>query len=216
MSILGNIFGPKATPVTIPHNVVKNAVWGQRDRYVQNNDFTDYVFRTLGISRLNHLSANTFMLLSDSSKRFMLEQTHDMEEECGLPASSGAFVTAYVPPLSGRKGLAVLIRDDIPGVSHSQPDKHVVLAFNGYFDRDLINAKTFTFSSILTASFNKQGQVSGLDALLLTPETAKNALDYAKTCINQIARGGPLTAAANLARIWPKTANSLDIQPPNP
>ncbi|HEY8190199.1 MAG TPA: hypothetical protein VIF12_05900, partial [Micavibrio sp.] len=88
-------------------------------------------------------------------------------------------------------------------VSRSQPDKHMILGFQGFVEND----EHFSVHSIMAAKFDKKGRVSGLESIPVTPESAARMLACVALNIDQMLKKQPLTAAAN----WEK-AGTVDAE----
>ena len=188
MKFLTRLFADKSPPVTIPFQRVKDSLpaW---ENAVQDNDFTDYVFRTLGISRIRHLNATTYRILADEDRFFSLPKMHDLEETAKIYASEGVFVTAY--QAGKNRGFAVLTRQDIPGIQHTHESRHVLAGFSGLVDED---GQSVRVLRLIAGNKGPDGRVKGLKNIAITPESASQTIDSISLFSMELMNGGKLDA----------------------
>jgi len=215
MPFLKDLFGLKSAPVSIPADDFFNVIWNQPRRFTKDNDYTDYVFKTLGIARINHPKSNTWMYVSNPGQKVPFETLTDYETPRTALASQGVFVTAYNTPFMGRYGLGFLVRDRLDGIKCSQPNRHVSVAMAGFENPDTY---TFDITRIRVGELNSKKRVQSLYNLPVTPENAAKAFELATLGIGQIMRDEPIDLAGNIIKAWKlrRTAENLDNPAPKP
>ncbi|HEY8190472.1 MAG TPA: hypothetical protein VIF12_07280, partial [Micavibrio sp.] len=92
---LKETFQDRADPITIPCAELEKIVWAKQSAYTHDDDYTDYVFRTLGIGRLNHMRAVTDRCLVNDRQTFALERSNDTHDDIEFHGSAGFFITTY-------------------------------------------------------------------------------------------------------------------------
>lgn len=181
MGKITSLFSSKAAPVTVPYPGLKEIIWSEPGQYQRDDDYTDFVFRVLGIGRLHHFQSATYRYLTNPDEKYALGTGNDLDAPLKLHGSAGLLVTAY-RTLSGGKGLAVLLRDRIPDVSSCAPGKHIVLGLKGVNRDD----DRFEVTGLVSSRLDKNGRVTALDAVPLTQENAETLLTFLAVCMRQM------------------------------
>ncbi len=195
MAIL-KLFNSKSSPAAeIPLGLLDDALWQKPNAFTQDNSFTDHLFLTLGIGRLNHFGAKTVKFMTNPGQTFMLAKTHRLAEPMGLSGSPGIFICTY--PMRERHGVAVLMRDAIPTLDHLHKSHHLLLAFAGVADP---KSETFGLKTLISGTFGEKDKLTGRETVPVTVENAYITMDYTKWTLAQMLAGKQPTPAANLRR----------------
>ena len=206
---LSQIFANKAGHIVVPAADVKKIFWSAPGRFQKDNHYTDHVLNTLGISRLNHLKANTYLHLKNPEKVFALDRIHPNQELVTFYGSAGVFVTAYETLFKKKDGLGLLVRDRIDKVAECHADSNVIVAIKG-FNND--QTGEFEVTGVKIANLDANGRVDGLINRALTVENVRKAFALADLTIGQISRFEDLTLAENMV----KATEILDNPAPKP
>lgn len=198
MALLASLFKKKSAPVTVPYSAIKALiVGGDPAAYQSDCDYTDVVFRIMGIGRIHHPFAKTTRYLTDPEQTFSLGIGHDLENPLKLFASSGLFVTAYKTLPHWENGLAVIIRDSIADVRSCQPGKNVILGLKGVNMGD----DRFLVTGIACGKMDKKGQIYALEYKQPNQPDADAALALGSILMRQMRQDKALDLPASVAEL---------------
>lgn len=179
-------FAQNAAPVFLPYGQVK-ALWESNPGFVKDNDYTDVVFRIMGISRIHHGLSGTFRYLANPDLKFALGVGNTRENPLSFFASEGLFATAYKTLPGMRNGLALLLRDRIEGVETCQPERNIITGLAGIQAGD-----RFQVTRILSGLRNKDGRINGLKSMPVTAAEAEIALGLMAVAMDMMSCTGQL------------------------
>jgi hypothetical protein len=180
MAKLSGPFSRKSAPVLLSYTEVKS-LWERNAAFEKDNDYTDVVFRIMGIGRIHHTLAGTFRYLTDPQQTFSLGKASHLDTPLEFYGSEGMFVTGY-KTLGLKNGLALVLRDQIRDVADCQPSKNVVVGIKGIHQGD----DRFLVTGIVSGTRNQRGRITGLQVLPVTQEEAEIALTVMTVCMQQM------------------------------
>ena len=198
MTLLSSRFGQKAAPVTLSYQALREViVAGNPDSYERDRDYTDVVFRIMGIARVHHPLAVTTRYLTDPQQTFALGSAHALETPLELYGSAGLFVTVYKTLPGWGDGLALILRDQIIDVAHCQPDKNVVIGLKGLNT----GGDRFLVTGIACGKIDKKGHIIGLEHRSPAQKDADTALALAAILMRQMRDSKRLDLTAGVGEV---------------